>query len=63
MKWTPRVDPADVRTFQKVRAVMLETERRRVSDAEVFRLAVVALVASLPDSVRRQVVVGQSKIR
>jgi hypothetical protein len=54
VKWTPRVDPADLETFQAVRSRMGETARRRVSDAEVFRLAVAALVASLPDATRQQ---------
>jgi hypothetical protein len=54
VKWTQRVDPADLQTFQAVRARMGETARRRVSDAEVFRLAVAALVASLPSAVRKQ---------
>ena len=48
------VDPEDVRTFQLARALIAERERRRVSDAEVFRLAVSALVASLDDNTRAQ---------
>lgn len=48
VKWTPRVDPVDLQTFQALRAAMSEAERRRVSDAEVFRLAVAALAASRP---------------
>jgi hypothetical protein len=41
----PSADLEDVRTFQ-VRDVMVAAEQRRVSDAEVFRRAVAALVAS-----------------
>jgi len=51
---SPWVDPECVRTFQAVRDAMAEAERRRVSDAEVFRLAVSALVALLDDKTRAQ---------
>jgi hypothetical protein len=53
-KFFARVDPTDADTFRAVRAVLVEAERRRVTDAEVFRLAVRGLVASLPDAQRKR---------
>lgn len=51
VKWTPRVDPVDAATFRRIRLALMASERRRVSDADVFRLAVRALVGSLPAAV------------
>jgi hypothetical protein len=55
VKFFARVDPVDAETFRAVRAVLVESEARRVADAEVFRAAVRALVDSLPEPVRARV--------
>jgi len=55
MKFFVRAAPADVDTFRAIRSVLVEREARRVADAEVFRLAVAALVASLPADERSRV--------
>ena len=47
-------DSEDVRTFQAVRDVMAAAERRWVSDAEVCRQAVSALMAALDEGAREQ---------
>lgn len=55
VKFFARVDPEDAERFRLVRAALTAAERRRVMDAEVFRLAIRGLVAQLPADVRRQV--------
>jgi hypothetical protein len=50
-----RVAPADVQLFRAIRSALVQAEDRRVTDAEVFRLAVRALVASLPADMRSRV--------
>jgi hypothetical protein len=55
VKFFVRAAPADVEVFRKVRSVLVEREARRVADAEVFRLAVAALVASLRADERARV--------
>lgn len=52
VKWFPRVKPADLATFHEVRDELATARGVRVSDAEVFGLAVSALVASVPEAVR-----------
>jgi hypothetical protein len=69
VKFFVRAAPADVETFRAVRVALIEAEGsadargagivhasfvRPVTDAEVFHLAVRALVASLPKRVRAQ---------
>jgi hypothetical protein len=58
VKFTPRVAPADLAQFLAVRAAMTEAEGRRVTDAEVFRLAVRSLLASLPAPLRKRLESG-----
>ena len=55
VKFTPRVAPADLNQFLAVRAAMSANEGRRVTDAEVFRLAIRALVATIPAAIRNKV--------
>jgi hypothetical protein len=55
VKFFVRAAPADVDTFRAIRSVLVEREARRVADAEVFRLAVASLVASLPADERARV--------
>jgi hypothetical protein len=50
VKWTPRVRPTDLEAFHTVRDELATARGVRVSDAEVFRLAVAALVSSRPDA-------------
>lgn len=52
VKFYVRVDPVDAERFRAVRAAYVQAERRRVTDAEVFRMAVAALVGSLPAELR-----------
>jgi hypothetical protein len=55
VKFFVRADPADVELFREARAALVEREGRRVTDAEVFRLAVRAYVAALPADQRVRV--------
>lgn len=55
VKFFVRAAPADVDRFRAIRSVLVERESRRVADAEVFRLAVSALVASLSPDERSRV--------
>lgn len=54
VKFFVRAAPGDVAVFRSVGPALSEVEGRRVTDAEVFRLAVRALVASLPDATRQR---------
>jgi hypothetical protein len=55
VRFFARVDPADAEAFRTVRLAMSEAERRRVTDAEVFCLAVQSLLASGPEYVKQKV--------
>jgi hypothetical protein len=55
VKFFARVDPADAERFRAVRAALTASERRRVMDAEVFRLAMRGLLKLLPLDIRRQI--------
>lgn len=54
VKFFARVDPEDAQRFRAAREALTLSERRRVTDAEVFRRAIRELVASLSPSIRRQ---------
>jgi hypothetical protein len=55
VKFFARVDPADAERFRAVRAALMAAERRRVMDAEVFRLAMRGLLEAVPAHVRKAV--------
>jgi hypothetical protein len=54
VKFFVRAAPEDVERFRALGPALSASEDRRVTDAEVFRLAVRALVATLPPDVRRR---------